>query len=188
MARKKRVGRPRKKTSGGRTRAVHGLANIPTSKLRAELDRRREAVGDIQRNRDQLIAQLQDIERTLSDLGAGDAGAGGFVRKRGPGRPPGSGKRGPGRPPGSTNRGPGRPPGRPAKPVGGRRHRNEMNLVDALANSLKGKTLSVSEVSEEVQRSGYKTTSPNFRTIVNQALLSNPKVFRKVARGQYTAK
>jgi len=53
---------------------------------------------------------------------------------------------------------------------------------------LRGKTLSVSEVSDAVQRAGYKTGSSNFRTIVNQSLLANPSKFKKVARGQYTAK
>jgi hypothetical protein len=184
---------------------VHGLARIPTSKLREELDRRRESAGEIHRQRQEIAAQLEEIDRTLRDLGEEPSGA---PRRRGPGRPPGSGakrgpgrprgsgaKRRPGRPPGSgAKRGPGRPPGSGAKKVAGRpggsgrRARNEMNLVDALSLTLKGKTMGVSEVADAVQRDGYKTTSPNFRTIVNQALLSNSKVFKKVSRGQYTAK
>ncbi len=70
----------------------------------------------------------------------------------------------------------------------GRRHRNKMNLVDALRKVLANKTMLVSEATEAVQRAGYKTSSANFRTIVNQSLLANRKVFRKVARGQYTAR
>jgi hypothetical protein len=48
--------------------------------------------------------------------------------------------------------------------------------------------MSVTDVAEAVKQAGYKTTSSNFRVIVNQALLANPKVFRKVARGEYTAR
>jgi predicted transcriptional regulator len=69
-----------------------------------------------------------------------------------------------------------------------RRPKNEMNLVDSLAKTLKGKTMSVTEVAEAVQKQGYMTTAANFRTIVNQALIRETKVFKKVARGQYTAR
>jgi len=168
MARKKKrqVGRPRKKRTAKRQRAVRGLANIPTSKLRDELDRRGEMLGKLEAERDQLVAKLHEIDQTLSEFGVSPASAGAYGKRRGPGRPPGSGAT-------SGTR---------------RRPRNEMNLVDALAKTLKGKTMGVSEVSDAVQKNGYKTTSPNFRTIVNQALITNTKVFRKVARGQYTAK
>ncbi|HMN39477.1 MAG TPA: hypothetical protein PKE29_01435 [Phycisphaerales bacterium] len=68
-----------------------------------------------------------------------------------------------------------------------RRPRNDTNLVDALAKALDGKTMSVTEVSEAVQKAGYATTSVNFRTIVNQTLINSGK-FKRVERGQYTAK
>jgi len=68
-----------------------------------------------------------------------------------------------------------------------RRPRNDSNLIDALAAVLKGATMSVKEVAHAVQEAGYKTTSQNFRTIVNQALIKSDK-FKKVARGKYTAK
>ena len=42
--------------------------------------------------------------------------------------------------------------------------------------------------SEEVQRGGYMTTSPSFRTIVNQTLINHPKRFKRRSRGVYTAK
>jgi propanediol dehydratase large subunit len=71
---------------------------------------------------------------------------------------------------------------------GGRiRPRNEMNLVEALAKVLDGKTMSVTDVAEAVQRAGYRTSSDNFRTIVNQTLIKSDR-FKKVSRGQYTAK
>jgi hypothetical protein len=69
---------------------------------------------------------------------------------------------------------------------GGRRPRNESNLPEALVGVLSGKTMSVTEAAEAVQKAGYITTSPNFRTIVNQALIRD-KRFKRVGRGQYTA-
>ena len=69
---------------------------------------------------------------------------------------------------------------------GGKRPRNDMNLADSLAAVLKGQKLSVTQLAEAVQSAGYKTTSPNFRTIVNQTLIKDPKRFKKVSRGIYT--
>jgi hypothetical protein len=69
---------------------------------------------------------------------------------------------------------------------GGRRPRNEMNLADSLASVLRGRKLSVTDLTEEVQKAGYRTSSPNFRTIVNQTLIKDPKRFKRVSRGVYT--
>jgi hypothetical protein len=69
---------------------------------------------------------------------------------------------------------------------GRKRPRNEANLADALAELLSNQTMSVTQASVDVQKAGYKTTSPNFRTIVNQTLLKDPR-FQRVSRGQYTA-
>jgi hypothetical protein len=78
-------------------------------------------------------------------------------------------------------------PIRRARRVSGRRRpRNDMNLADSLASVLKGRKLSVTELTQEVQRAGYRTSSPNFRTIVNQTLIKDPKRFKKVSRGVYT--
>ena len=69
-----------------------------------------------------------------------------------------------------------------------KRPKNATNLVEALAKVLANKTLSVTEVAEVVQKAGYKTTSPSFRTIVNQTLINNSGRFKRVSRGQYTTK
>ncbi|MBY0111406.1 MAG: hypothetical protein K2Y21_01190 [Phycisphaerales bacterium] len=70
---------------------------------------------------------------------------------------------------------------------GGGRASNAVSLVDALAKVLDGKTLGVTEAADAVLASGYITTSPNFRTIVNQTFIKNRSRFKKVARGRYTA-
>ena len=75
----------------------------------------------------------------------------------------------------------GRGPGRP-------RGQNSSTLAGALATLLKGKTMSVTDMAEEVQKAGYKTNSPNFRTIVNPAMIAHKDLFRRVSRGKYTAK
>jgi hypothetical protein len=67
------------------------------------------------------------------------------------------------------------------------RPKNETNLVEALGKVLDAKTMSVTEVSEAVQKAGYKTTAANFRTIVNQTLINSGK-FKRIERGRYTAK
>ncbi len=69
----------------------------------------------------------------------------------------------------------------------GRRPRNEASLADSLGKLLKSKTLSVTEATKAVQEAGYKTTSPNFRTIVNQALITDAR-FKRTGRGMYTTK
>lgn len=68
-----------------------------------------------------------------------------------------------------------------------RRPQNDSSLSEALLALLKNQTMSVTQASEEVQRAGYQTTSSSFRTIVNQTLIKDPR-FKKVSRGQYTAK
>ena len=68
-----------------------------------------------------------------------------------------------------------------------RRPKNEMNLVEALRATLSGAQMTVTEAAEAVQANGYRTSSPNFRTIVNQTLINSGK-FKRVSRGVYTAK
>ncbi len=68
-----------------------------------------------------------------------------------------------------------------------KRPRNKNTLADALASMLNDQDMSVTEVSVAVQDAGYRTTSPNFRTIVNQTLLKDAR-FKRVRRGRYTVK
>lgn len=79
--------------------------------------------------------------------------------------------------------------GTPITASGGvrKRPKNEKNLEDALKDVLTNKVMGVTEVAEAVQRAGYMTSSVNFRTIVNQTLIRSKK-FKKVSRGQYTAR
>ena len=70
----------------------------------------------------------------------------------------------------------------------GRRGRgsNAGTLADFLKRALTGNTMGVTEVAEAVKKIGYNTNSPNFRTIVNAALMNKKNGFKRVSRGQYT--
>jgi len=71
----------------------------------------------------------------------------------------------------------------------GGRVRNPKSLVATLEQVLReaGKPLSVSEILERVQASGYRSSSANFRALVNQTLIKE-KRFAKVDRGVYQLK
>ena len=68
-----------------------------------------------------------------------------------------------------------------------RRATNKVSLADALRAILKGKPLGVAEAADAVLKSGFKTTSKNFRTMV-AIQLGKAKGIKRVSRGQYTAK
>jgi hypothetical protein len=71
---------------------------------------------------------------------------------------------------------------------GGTRPKNSVSLVDAIAEVLKsGKPMRVPEIAKAVQDNGYKSTSPKFTSIVNQALIKD-KRFGAVERGIYAMK
>lgn len=68
----------------------------------------------------------------------------------------------------------------------GARGANDATLPEYLQRALTGNTMGVTEVAEAVKKLGYKTNSPNFRTIVNAALMNKKFGFKRVSRGQYT--
>ncbi len=152
--------------------AKRKLSRISTLDLRRELDRRQSQLGKLMAQREKIAAELAQLDAELEAFGP-------VTARRGPGRPRGSknkrktGKRG--RKTRRKNRG------------AVTRSENSMTLTESLQKVLKGKTMGVTEVAAAVQKAGYKTNAENFRTIVNQTLIKNPKMFKKVARGQYTA-
>jgi hypothetical protein len=79
------------------------------------------------------------------------------------------------------------PSGGGARSARGRRGpRKDASLVAMLVKVLTDKTMGVIEAGEAVKAAGYESDSPNFRTMVNAALLKK-QFFKRVARGQYTA-
>ena len=68
----------------------------------------------------------------------------------------------------------------------GSRPRNESSLSEAIAQVLSkaGGALNVGVITETVQAAGYRSGSANFRSIVNQRLVSE-KRFKSAGRGVY---
>jgi hypothetical protein len=79
---------------------------------------------------------------------------------------------------------------KPGRPVGARRGRggNKQSLPALLQSLLNGKTMSIPELTAAAKRAGHKSKSKNFRNVVSLAIITNRKLFKRVGRGQYTAK
>lgn len=169
----------------GRRGRPSKLQSLSLRELHAEIERRQAALVHLAAERDSLISRLMEVDSILQEhgmaAGGPPSGAMGAPAPKRRGRPPKSAARA-----GSGGGGAAAAPARRAS--GGKRPRNATNLVEALRQVLTGKTLSVTDVAQAVQDAGYKTVSPNFRTIVNQALITNRGTFTKVSRGMYTAK
>lgn len=162
---KKAARRKVAKKKSARRRGSRGtsLRAVATTDLQAELKRRASELGSLEAKREELLAEVEQINGEIAFINAALGGV-----SRAPGRRRGGARR--------------------AAPAGGRkRPRNAKSLEVALAEVLQGKTMGVSEVAEAVQKAGYKTTSPNFRTIVNQTLIRSDLI-KKLGRGAYTAK
>jgi hypothetical protein len=67
------------------------------------------------------------------------------------------------------------------------RPRNRSSLAAVLVQVLKGRELSVDELTRAVLETGYYSTSPNLKAIVHKTLLTSPQ-FKRVARGVYSVR
>lgn len=65
---------------------------------------------------------------------------------------------------------------------------NELPLHSVLWSLLDARTMGVKELADEVHRAGYKSNAADFTTVVNLTLLKRKDLFKRVGRGQYTAK
>ncbi len=83
----------------------------------------------------------------------------------------------------------GRGTARRGRPPGRGRAQNAMNLTAAIEQVLKGssKPMRVGDIADAVEKNGYRSTSANFRGIVNQSLIKD-KRFGKAGRGLYQLK
>lgn len=161
-----------KRKKSGRVGRPSHLASASTIELKRELERRQGMVQELARQRDALIAEVQELESIF-----GSSAGSGISNGRRTRWTSGRARRG-------------RPALNQTGPRRGRRGRgpNAKSLVSTLQSTLAGTTMAVSDITEAVRKAGYHSKSANFRNIVNQALLTNPDVFKKVARGQYTAR
>lgn len=144
-------------------KAVGGLARFETAALVAERDRR---LAELQERRGEALAALEEIDRALADLG-GTAGP----RPSRPGRTKAGRKKA----------------GRRTK-AGGGRQRGGASLADAIAGVLSsGDPKSGPDLIAAVRKAGYRSSSPNFRSMAQQRLLKDPR-FKRVSRGVYALK
>lgn len=77
-------------------------------------------------------------------------------------------------------------------PTGGipgrvKRARNNFSLVDALCMVLRDQAMGIPRIMSALPTVGYRSESPNLRTMVNVALLKQ-EYFKRVSRGVYIAK
>jgi hypothetical protein len=70
------------------------------------------------------------------------------------------------------------------------RARNAKSLVVVIGDVLQrsGKPMRVSDIAAAAQAAGYQSSSPNFRSIVNQMLIKNRSRFTSADRGFYHIK
>ena len=136
------------------------LGGLTVQQLERELGKRRRKLPTLQRKRAGLQRKRAGLVRRLSTIERKLAGVESRISGLGA-----AGRRG-----------------------GGRRPRGAPTLVSSLIEVLKGKTMSVKDAMEAVRGAGYKTSSPNFRVMVNQAFIArkNKKFFKRVDRGLYT--
>ena len=50
------------------------------------------------------------------------------------------------------------------------------------------RTMAIGDLVSGVKKAGYQSSSSNFKGIVAQTLSHNPKVFKRVGRGEYRVK
>lgn len=152
---------PRQKKRKQRRRGRPGLlARLSIGQITEEIARRERALLD---RRTAIQTELDSVNAEIAQLGS----VAGGPPRRGPGRPRGKGVAG-------ANT--------------GDRGGNEQSLSALLHSLLRGKTMSVPEMADAAKKAGHKSKSKNFRTIVSLALISHRKMFRRVSRGQYTAR
>ncbi len=140
-----------------RTSALSGLS---VADLEREIAKRGRLVSKLRRQRAGLARRLAALDAKIA---ANGGGGGGGARR-------GARRAGSGLGMGAATR-----------------QANAEPLQNALAKVLKGKTMSVTDMAQAVQKAGYRTHSPNFRVIVNAVMLKHKKMFRRVSRGKYTA-
>lgn len=135
------------------------LSDIPVADLLVEIRRRERLVAKLRREHVAIGAKLDRLERQIADMGDSPQSQ----------RSADRGTRGGGI-------------------VPRRRLRDELPLHTALHAALKGKAMTAGEAAEAVLRFGYKTTSSNFRQVVALTFLKHKDLFKRVARGEYTAR
>lgn len=133
------------------------LADLSTRELQAELARRRS----------DLISQRDALEISIAEIGR-------FLGGYQPHEKLAAGKKTSSRLKTRSQRGKG------ARAAAGGR----VTLASTVASILDGKEMGIAEIQDAVKKSGYKSKSANFRTLLTLTLSQNDR-FARVARGVY---
>jgi Skp family chaperone for outer membrane proteins len=140
------------------------LSGMSITDLRAEISRREKSLTKLLKRQKDLEKELQAVTSEIEAIQG--KGAGGAAVSK-----PGS-----------------KATKKKATSSRRRRPRNKQPLADVLGEVMQGKEkLSVGDAMEAVLASGYKSSSDQFRNIVNQTLNKDTR-FKKVGRGEYTLK
>jgi len=167
---------------GRRKRGWNAASGLSLADLRRLLDEKSAENDRLSARREELAAELSDVEAELAAAGGGKK-RGRKPGKRRPGRPPKAGRRGRlakakdlGRPKGKRR---GRKPG----PKG------QSDLHNAIRSAMSGASepMKAADIAKRVVSSGYKTKSKVFHLIVGQRL-AEMKDVKKPERGLYVLK
>ena len=173
------------------------LSSLSVEDLKKELERREGALSGLYEKRQELEAQLKEVNDQIAAGGAedgpadppaggdpsaggdtSDADASGAGASGAPADPP---KKRRGRPPGSKNKP--KADGTKSASAGRKRPKNDKPLPAVLADVLGGKgPMALDDIHEAVVASGYKTSSKNFKNVIYQNLY-NKDEFTKTGDG-----
>lgn len=145
-------------------RSSTGLNSLSLQDLKTEINRRQRKLPALARARQKLLTKLAALDgqiASLSGLGSKGPSIGTYKGKGGKRKLAVGNRTGSGRRPAGTG------------------------LVDVLHKAIAGKTVSIEEAIKLTKEAGYVSESPNFKVMVNAALLKKSH-FKRVARGQYT--
>ncbi len=136
-----------------------------------------------------VTAEREKVQSILASLNAEIAALSGSTASSSSSAGPVPGRRR-GRPPGSLNKSTIAATAGNASSGSQKRPRNTMSLVATLSKVLSdgGQPMSVSDIVDGVKASGYKSSSPKFRAIVNQTLIKEREHFTQAGRGIYQLK
>ena len=167
---------PRTKNASGKIREGREsvLSRIASADLQAELERRQSMVGELMQRQRELQEALEKLESEIDLLEP--ASLNGLSRAGSRPRPRVAGNRGGRRGAGERQR------------RGSKRPANKMNLAEYVTKVLTKKTMGVADVAKAVTAAGYRSNSSDLGKVVYQTLFKHPDRFKRVGRGQYTAK
>ncbi|QDT18048.1 hypothetical protein [Alienimonas californiensis] len=164
------------------------LSSLSTEELERELEQRKGALSGLLEKREELEAELKQLNDQIASGGTPKSGSAGKAAKAA--KASSAASEAPtkrrGRPPGSKNK----PKAAAAKSsaAGRKRPKNDKPLPAVLAEVLEGKSgMQLDDIHDAVVATGYKTSSKNFKNVIYQNLY-NKDEFTKSGDGAWVYK